>query len=66
MCSNSVSGKEQGLIMGGLASVGNLAFLVSGTLLPLLVSVNIFLPLIMVGIVFLSGSILMLAKAKAA
>ncbi|MCP4177550.1 MAG: MFS transporter [bacterium] len=66
MCSNSVSGKEQGLIMGGLASVGNLAFLVSGTLLPLLVSVNIFLPLIMVGIVFLSGSILMLTKAKAA
>jgi MFS transporter, DHA1 family, tetracycline resistance protein len=64
ICSNSVTGKEQGLIMGGMASVGNLAMLISGLLLPILVSIQILFPLIIVGIVFLTGSLLMLTKAK--
>jgi MFS transporter, DHA1 family, tetracycline resistance protein len=66
ICSNSVTGKEQGLIMGGMASVGNLAMLVSGILLPLVISINIFTPLILVGVVFLAGSILMFVKGKTA
>jgi MFS transporter, DHA1 family, tetracycline resistance protein len=51
MCSNAVTEKEQGRVMGGLGAVASIAFFVSGVVTANLVEYNLRIPMI---IIFLS------------